>query len=45
MEAFFAELNRLGNIPPMAEALALFERHDMTIVGPPLKPQQTPGTS
>jgi len=45
MEAFFAELNRLGNIPPMAEASALFERHGMTIVGPPLKPQPTPGNS
>jgi quercetin dioxygenase-like cupin family protein len=42
MEAFFAELARLGRIPPTAEAHTLFEQHGMTVVGPPLKLQPTP---
>lgn len=45
MEAFFSELSRLGRIPPLAEARELFEKHGMTVIGPPLKPQPTPRTS
>jgi len=36
MEAFFTELGKLGNFPPPPQARELFERHGMSIVGPPL---------
>jgi quercetin dioxygenase-like cupin family protein len=38
MEAFFGELGKLGGFPPPAQARELFEKHGMTIVGPPLNP-------
>jgi len=38
MEAFFSELGKLGGFPPPAQARELFEKHGMTIVGPPLAP-------
>lgn len=38
MESFFAELGKLGDFPPPAQARELFERHGMTIAGPPLTP-------
>lgn len=38
MEAFFAALANLDDIPPPEIAGALFAAHGMTIVGPPLGP-------
>ena len=38
IEAFFRELGLLGGFPPPAQARELFEKHGMTIVGPPLTP-------
>ncbi len=36
MESFFVETSELDRPPPPAELAALFERHGMLLVGPPL---------
>ena len=36
MEAFFEESTQLDTLPPRAELVALFARHGMELVGPPL---------
>jgi mannose-6-phosphate isomerase-like protein (cupin superfamily) len=36
MEAFFEESTLLDSLPPQSEVAALFARHGMTVVGPPL---------
>ena len=36
MEAFFEESTQLDTLPPKEVLTSLFERHGMTVVGPPL---------
>lgn len=45
MEAFFNELGKIGNFPPPPQARELFERHGMSIVGPPLNVENGPKPS
>jgi quercetin dioxygenase-like cupin family protein len=36
MEAFFEESSHLDSLPPKAELVDLFQRHGMSLLGPPL---------